>query len=178
MNDTNEDKSLFRKHFGDIERIHSDCIEKPGPTLGLRSIHILPQSPDIRTPISSHPELPPASEQCIDDYHFRREGIRKRLFRQLKRGQLSVGDTIDLHGMNREVALSKLQQFMNYSQRRGSECVLVVHGKGIKSEHQAVLKPSVPVWLKQMPEVLAYCPALPRHGGSGALYVLLRRGHR
>ncbi len=179
MNDTNNDKSLFRKHFGDIERIHSDRVEnsRPGGP-GSQPIHTSSKNQDIKSPISPYPELPPESEQRIDDYYFRKDGIQDKLFRQLKRGQLPIKDTIDLHRMNREVALNRLQRFIDYAQLQGTKCILVVHGKGTRSECQAVLKPSVPIWLRQMSEVLAYCPALPKDGGDGALYVLLRRGHR
>lgn len=176
MNDTDDDKSLFRKRFGTIERIHSDRVEQLGPCSGKRPIDTPPAGARTGTPISPHPDLSLAGERCIDDYHFR-GGIRDRLFRRLRRGQLPVADSIDLHGMSREVALDRLQRFVPQARLRGAQCILVIHGKGLSSGHQAVLRPSVPVWLRQMPGVLAYCPALPRHGGDGALYVLLSRGH-
>jgi DNA-nicking Smr family endonuclease len=52
----------------------------------------------------------------------------------------------------------------------------VVTGKGL--ETGGTLRHMVPRWLNEEPNrarVLAYSPAQPRHGGSGALYVLLRR---
>lgn len=38
-----------------------------------------------------------------------------------------------------------------------------------------VLKGKVNVWLRQKGEVMAFCTAIPRDGGTGAVYVLLRR---
>jgi DNA-nicking Smr family endonuclease len=38
-----------------------------------------------------------------------------------------------------------------------------------------VLKQKVNDWLRQKNEVLAFCSARPNDGGSGAVYVLLKR---
>ena len=52
--------------------------------------------------------------------------------------------------------------------------LLVIHGKGYRSETEAVLKPLVHRWLAEQPSVLAWCPAQARDGGAGASYVYLR----
>jgi DNA-nicking Smr family endonuclease len=53
--------------------------------------------------------------------------------------------------------------------------VLVIHGKGMNSPSgEAVLRKLTRHWLAQRPDVLAYCDALPRDGGSGAALVLLK----
>ena len=174
MNDTNDDKSLFRKHFADIQRIDSNHVEHPKSRISPYPVHKPSKNWDIKTPISPYPELPP--ENKIDDYHFRKGGIQDKIFRQLKRGQLPIEDRIDLHGMTRERALDKLKRFIEQAQLHGIRCILVIHGKGTRSERGPVLRRNVPVWLRQMSGVLAYCPAQ-KHGGNGALYVLLRRYH-
>jgi DNA-nicking Smr family endonuclease len=59
----------------------------------------------------------------------------------------------------------------------GLRCVLVVTGKG-GGEGRGVLRQMVPRWLGEASHrqyVLTFCPAQPRHGGDGALYVLLKR---
>ncbi|RMD71241.1 MAG: DNA mismatch repair protein MutS, partial [Gammaproteobacteria bacterium] len=58
---------------------------------------------------------------------------------------------------------------------RRYRCVRIVHGKGRRSARQPVLKQKVNGWLRARDEVLAFCSARPHHGGTGALYVLLRR---
>ncbi len=56
------------------------------------------------------------------------------------------------------------------------QCVRVIHGKGLRSGARGpVLKLSVNRWLRQWDDVLAFVSAPARDGGTGALYVLLRR---
>ena len=58
-------------------------------------------------------------------------------------------------------------------------CVLVITGRGRVSEDGGVLRTEVPRWLNQPPNrarVLAITEAQPKHGGHGALYVLLKKG--
>jgi len=51
-----------------------------------------------------------------------------------------------------------------------------VHGKGLRSGIDGpVLKALVPTLLARWDDVLAFVTARLQHGGSGAVYVLLRR---
>ena len=94
----------------------------------------------------------------------------------MRRGQVSIGASIDLHGMTRQQALSELQDFIRECRSRSITTVHVVHGRGFQSSKgKPVLKPTVALWLQQMSEVLAYTPCLPRDGGDGAMYVLLKK---
>jgi DNA-nicking Smr family endonuclease len=102
--------------------------------------------------------------------------LDRRTWLRLKRGQVELEQTLDLHGQTQEQAHRRLRAFVADAQTSGSRCVLVVTGKGL--ETGGTLRHMVPRWLNEEPNrarVVAYCPAQPRHGGSGALYVLLRR---
>lgn len=91
---------------------------------------------------------------------------------KLKRGQLSIDAKLDLHGMNRETAHRALDGFLGRAHAQGRRCCLVVTGKS------GVLKSDTPRWLNERPNrarILAVATAQPRHGGGGALYVLLKR---
>jgi DNA-nicking Smr family endonuclease len=102
--------------------------------------------------------------------------LDRRTWLRLKRGQVALEQTLDLHGQTQDQAHRRLRAFVADAQARGSRCVLVVTGKGLESG--GTLRHMVPRWLNEEPNrarVLAYSPAQPRHGGSGALYVLLRR---
>lgn len=169
MNDTNDGDTLFRKYASDIKPIRNDRVEHlaPRPLPVSRPL----ERRDIKAPVSSYPS------PCAEN-EWRRGGLQDKRFRELRRGRIPAQETLDLHGMNREVALDRLERFIDSAQRQGIRCALIIHGKGLQSGGQAVLRYSVPAWLKEMPEVLAYCPALPRHGGNGALYVLFRRPYR
>lgn len=109
---------------------------------------------------------------------FRRPGIQDRVFRDLSRGVIPVQASVDLHGMRVAEARSTLARFLQQSLAQRRHCVRIVHGKGFGSEHQPVLKQNVNQWLRQRPEVLAFCSAPRWDGGTGATYVLLSRKHR
>ena len=73
-------------------------------------------------------------------------------------------------------ASAALDRFLEESRRRGWRCVRIVHGKGFGSRSGVpIMKAHVDRWLRARPEVLAFCSATPPDGGTGALYVLLRR---
>jgi DNA-nicking Smr family endonuclease len=114
-------------------------------------------------------------EPAADEVAFRRAGVSDRAFRELKRGRFSLEDEIDLHGFNRLEAKAALKEFLAGAAARGLGCVRVIHGKGSRSGPDGpVLKSRVHGWLAQWDEVLAFASAHARHGGSGAVYVLLR----
>jgi len=96
--------------------------------------------------------------------------------KELRRGKLPPQDYIDLHGLTSHAAHEILRDFILSSHRRGLRCVRVVHGKGISSGAKGpVLKAGVNAWLRHWDEVKAFCSAQDRDGGTGAVYVLLRK---
>ena len=78
--------------------------------------------------------------------------------------------------MTKAQARQALLQFLAETKLIGKNCVRIIHGKGHRSSNQGpVLKPMVAKWLTQLNDVLAYCSAKPEDGGSGAVYVLLKK---
>lgn len=66
--------------------------------------------------------------------------------------------------------------FMVQAQKEGLRNVLIVHGKGRDDQsHANIIRSYLARWLEELPEVQAFCAALPHHGGSGACYVALRK---
>ncbi len=107
---------------------------------------------------------------------FRREAVPKRVFRLLRGGRIEIEDEIDLHGLSAHAAKRALRDFVIDAAKQQLGCIRIVHGKGLRSGPTGpVLKHSVQHWLSQWDEVLAFVSAQPRDGGSGALYVLLKR---
>lgn len=107
---------------------------------------------------------------------FCRAGIGEQTLRRLRAGRYSIAAEIDLHGMTRGEAREALKTFVAESAQHGLGCVRVVHGKGSRSGPDGpVLKHAVHEWLARFKDVLAFASARPRHGGTGAVYVLLRR---
>jgi DNA-nicking Smr family endonuclease len=99
-------------------------------------------------------------------------GVDRSTNDKLKHGQLPIEAKLDLHGMDRERAHRALDRFLEGAAGQGKRCVLVVTGKS------GVLKSDVPRWLNEQParsRLIAFAAAQPRHGGAGALYLLLKR---
>ncbi len=107
---------------------------------------------------------------------YRRPGIGADVLRKLRRGDWTLQGQIDLHGHRTEEAHAALTLFLREAGRQGLRCVRVVHGKGLGSKGEPVLKNKVRHWLARREEVLAYCQARGPDGGAGALLVLLRPG--
>jgi DNA-nicking Smr family endonuclease len=110
--------------------------------------------------------------------------IERRLKRDLSRGRAAIDAALDLHGLTQAEAHQALRGFLRHSQARGARLVIVVTGKGAPLDEvhwpneRGVLKRLTPQWLRE-PDlrsvVLGFEEAGRSHGGSGALYVRLRR---
>jgi len=119
---------------------------------------------------------PNVTIQAGDVLSFCRSGIQKRVFRDLRRGHYRVVDELDLHGLTVRGAKVLLLQYLMRAEQFDKSCVKVIHGKGRRSETgEPVLKKKVDYWLSAHPRVLAYYSTLPVDGGTGAVYVLLKR---
>ncbi|HZP41566.1 MAG TPA: Smr/MutS family protein [Candidatus Binatia bacterium] len=109
-------------------------------------------------------------------------GLDPRVLRRLRRGDFAWQAHLDLHGMTAEAARPAVGAFLTAAVRAGHRCVLIVHGRGLNSKDQVpVLKERIKEWLARGSAariVLAFTTARPCDGGSGALYVLLRRDRR
>ncbi len=109
--------------------------------------------------------------------------IERRTLTALRRGQHPLEAVIDLHGLRQSDAHDRLRSFLVSEQSRGARLVLVITGKGgagtsAGGEERGVLKRTVPHWLRMADlraTVLGFEDASLNHGGSGALYVRLRR---
>jgi DNA-nicking Smr family endonuclease len=99
---------------------------------------------------------------------------------QLSKGKKEIEARLDLHGMTQARAHRALSGFLHRAHGDGLTFVLVITGKGkIGAESErGVLRRQVPQWLSQ-PEfrnvVVGFEEAHIGHGGTGALYVRIRR---
>jgi len=109
---------------------------------------------------------------------FKRPGVQHGVFRKLKQGRYESDAGLDLHRMTAAVARQELFEFIQECYRLGLRTVLIIHGKGeSKAEQQrsSILKGCTDHWLRELDIVQAFHSAQPRHGGTGAVYVLLRK---
>lgn len=112
--------------------------------------------------------------------------LDKRTEEKFRKGKMPIERKLDLHGLNQSQAYDSLNSFIISCFNENYRCILVVTGKG-KSKStsedwlekgQGILKQNVPNWLSTPPMnryVLKAISAQPKHGGTGAIYVYLRR---
>ena len=102
-------------------------------------------------------------------------GVDRRELRKIKRGDYAPGGVLDLHGQTTEEAAANVKHFID-SRRHRHRCVCIIHGRGLHSKgNVGVLKTRVRQYLRRHHAVLAYADAPRAEGGSGAVYVVLRR---
>ena len=109
---------------------------------------------------------------------FKRPGVQNGVFRKLRQGRYEAEARLDLHRMTAAIARKELYEFIKESYRLGIRSVMVIHGKGesrAERERSSILKGCTDHWLRQLDTVQAFHSAQPRHGGTGAVYVLLRK---
>ena len=104
--------------------------------------------------------------------------VCREIVTKLHQGEFSIQGYIDLHGFNVEQAREAFDNFLKDSVASAKRGVLIVHGRGLSSPQEPVLKTEVFHWLTRGPWrkwVVAFCSARSCDGGAGATYVLLRR---
>ena len=104
--------------------------------------------------------------------------IDRRTMRALRRGQIRPEDSLDLHGMSQEEAHRSLVKFLQRSRADGKKCVIIITGRGKISQGGGLLQNQTPKWLNSSllrKNIIAFTAAQARDGGSGAIYVLLRK---
>ncbi|MBS0526180.1 MAG: Smr/MutS family protein [Proteobacteria bacterium] len=102
--------------------------------------------------------------------------------RALSKGKRRPEAKLDLHGMTLAAAERAVTAFIAEASAQNRRVVLIVTGKGLRLEGGRVfggrIRAELPGWLERAENrarVAGVRPAHPRHGGSGAFYVLLRR---
>jgi len=109
---------------------------------------------------------------------FKRPGIQHGVYKKLRQGRYDIDARLDLHRLSVKQARVDVHSFIQEAMQYGLRTVLILHGKGQRKTEQektAVLKGYVNRWLQDLEEVQAFHSAQPVHGGTGAVYVLLRK---
>ena len=174
---SNDDVALFRQLMGNARPIDPDVRApdykpKPKPRARFRR-----EDEQAVLKESLEADIDDIETGAGEALRFHRPSVGRRTMRKLSRGHFAVQGEIDLHGMTVPEAKAALRQFIEDAVYRGSTCVRVVHGKGLGSgERGPVLKGKVNNWLRRWDAVLAFVSTRQVHGGTGAIYVLLRKG--
>lgn len=115
-----------------------------------------------------------ASFESGDELKFLRSGFSTRLLKKLRRGDYSIQDELDLHGLVINEAKLETHGFINECARDHVRAVRIVHGKGRNSAgRKPILKNMLIGWLSKNQHVIAVVSTPANDGGTGAVYVLL-----
>lgn len=166
------DSELFRQTIGDVRAVTSDKVP-----LKQGAVKPYPKA----KPYDLDDAWQPATDLDIENVSFEETlsftapGIQNSVLAKLRKSFFGVQAELDLHGLNGEAAKQELLHFLHFSVSSGYRCVQIIHGKGYRSsDGHPVLKNNINRWLRQHNAVQAFCSALPKHGGAGAVYVLLK----
>jgi DNA-nicking Smr family endonuclease len=113
--------------------------------------------------------------QPHDVLEWKKVGVQRGVFSRLKAGKYPIEASLDLHRHTVKQSRSALFEFLNTAFARRWRTVIIAHGRGEKSPTPARIKSYVAAWLVEVPHVIAFHSARSNQGGTGALYVLLKK---
>jgi DNA-nicking Smr family endonuclease len=124
---------------------------------------------------------PPPSPRLLD-----RGGLDGSWDRKLGQGVVSPDFTLDLHGHTLDSAHARLDHGITQAALQGARVLLLITGKprpvedyAERGSRRGAIRAKVLDWLaagSHAGKIAAVRPAHPRHGGAGALYIVLKRG--
>ena len=175
--DINDPAELFRRAVGDVKQV---IDERVAPTPSRVKAKPRQLEKDERSVMheAMQDDRDPDELDSGEHLSWRRDGVQNRVMKKLRNGYYSIQDELDLHGMTVAEARVMLTEFLAHTvDTHQSCCVRIIHGKGRRTAtDKPVMKPFVSSWLRQRRHVMAFCSCKPVHGGTGAVYVLVRRG--
>lgn len=173
---TEDDADLFRRAMSDAKPLKTEQRADDPPSKPKPRARFARADERAALKESLHADIDELEHDNADFLRFHRPSVGKRTMRKLAKGNFSVQDEIDLHGMTQDEARHYLHDFITRCAASGRTCVRVVHGKGLGSGHGGpVLKRSVNRWLRRWDPVLAFVSTPRVDGGTGAVYVLLKK---
>jgi DNA-nicking Smr family endonuclease len=173
-----DDLEVFRKAMADVSPLAHQ--NRAPPHMRRPAALALQRERDEQAVLSELllPHDDPAELETGEELLYLRPGYQARLLRRLRRGQYSVAATVDLHHMDKVTARQVLLDFLEHSLGRGHGCVRIIHGKGLRSRSEPILKILTRRLLTRHPSVIAFASCRPVDGGTGAVNVLLKVGGR
>ena len=168
---TPEEKALFRTEMGNTRPLSSDTV-MPARTAATitRPLH---SATDNRSFSLSQPDDTITADSYLS---YQGPGIQYKTFQKLRQGKVHLEAELDLHGLNTEQAAQHVDRFLSDCQQQLIRYISIIHGKGWRSQdNKPILKQYIVNWLRHNPSVLAFCSAPSDQGGTGAVYILLKR---
>ncbi len=170
------DQNFFAEAMQGVKPLAKDKAyhEAERPTAKIRQPEEDFEELFIHDPLSDELEVEDVEMEGV--LSFCREGIQNSVFKKLRSGKYRISDELDLHGASIKQAKMILVYYLQEAVQFEGCCIRIVHGKGNRSgDKKPVLKTQVNHWLSEHERVLAFHSCKPKDGGTGAVYVLLKR---
>ncbi len=171
--DTAEDDALWAEITKDIRKMPDSELPPSKPVI----------LPEIRPTVNLAAAY--RGEKLDDLKTGNTDDMDGSLAKRFKRCDIPVEATLDLHGFREEEARAAVFNFIQNAYLTGRRCVIIITGKGLSHPEEGdmftvkgKLKESVPLWLNSRelrPLILSFIHPSAKLGGSGALYIMLRR---
>ena len=185
----NDERSLFLQEVADVKPIRHDRISTQPGMVGaseaqLARRHAAAHGTSDELDLLSLDPVPFLDPHAI--VGFKRDGVQEGVYKKLRLGKYVLQGSLDLRRHSVLEARRALVDFLRDCERRDIRCLLILHGRGegpaqsasSEGARRGRLKSQISAWLPCLPGVMAAHSAQPHHGGSGALYVLLRKSEQ
>lgn len=177
-----KDRLSFLEQMDDVRRIRQPNRADVQTPRDLTPGHFERQRAAVATPVNDTNPLTAIQVEPLtghDVLAFQRSGIQHGVYKKLRLGQYPIEARLDLHRMTVDEARQQLFGFVNDCVRYGVRSVLILHGKGERNpDGVAQLKSYLAKWLPELDPVMAFHSAQKHHGGTGAVYVMVRKGEK
>jgi len=180
-----DEAALWRKVAATVTPLHPPAAKPPAAIVAAPPPVAAPAPPPAKRvrgrvpPPLAAPPPPPAPRPLISD------GLDGSWDRKLARGAIVPDVTIDLHGMTLDTAHARLNGGIAQALAIGARVILLIAGKprphgdhDQRGERRGAIRAKLLDWLAHSPhagQIAAVRAASPRHGGAGAVYIVLRR---
>ncbi len=177
---TKDERLSFLEEMQDVRRIRKPNRADIKVPKELTPGHLERQRAAIDQPLKDRNPLTADAVDPLtaqDVLSWQRPGVQHGVFRKLRLGQYPIEARLDLHRMTVEAARREVFGFIRDCVRYGLRSVIILHGKGERNpDGIAQLKSYLAKWLPELEDVLAFHSAQRHHGGTGAVYVMIRKG--
>ncbi len=177
MNGQNE-FDLFRETMTDVQPMQHDTVEteiaQHEPTEAQLARQLSAQA--LSEGDSDALSLEHANMLKPEDVvSFKRPGVQDGVFRKLRLGKYDIHARLDIHKSSLDNARTEFLNFLRQCQQVDARTLVIVHGKGERTSPPAMLKSFICQWLEQIADIQCFHSAQRHHGGTGAVYVLLKK---
>ncbi len=184
-----DEAQLWRRLAATVTPLHPP-VQVPAPTLP-KALPVAPPKPAPRVRGRIPPPLPAPPPPPARPAPLNAQGLDGSWDKKLAKGPIAPDRTVDLHGLTLDAAHARLDFAIAEALVSGARVILLIAGKPRphvetdapdylgRGHRRGAIRAKLLDWLaasRHASHIAAVRPAQPRHGGAGAVYVVLRRG--